>query len=270
MSEPTAIGPHADSLMRTIERVRQKAEVDMQAVEAREAERLAKYQGWAASPEGQAAIAEQKRAAAARRAAEQFKMWTAAAQQIRIPRRFVAATLQNVDPADFAPGTDITPIQATVERVRRYLSDEYPKGHALALCGLHGLGKSYAAAAALRVLFEHESYRGPMFWNATTLRTALMNLEKRGAIIADLLDGPMLVLDDLGLEYSREGDYWEGVLDTIFVEREGNLLLLLVTTNLNPEKLEQKLGPRAWDRLMGSWGAVFEVVGKSVRGKEAT
>jgi len=269
MSEPTAIGAHIGGFMATLERCKEKAARDMQALEAYEAKQREQYKAWAASPEGQVELADRARNVAEAREAEKFRMWTDAAKQIGIPRRFVAATVHNVNPADFLPGTDITPIQATIQRVRRYLTDEYPKGRALALCGLQGLGKSYAVAAALRVLFEHESYRGPMFWNATTLRTALMNLEKRGAIIDGLLTAPMLVLDDLGLEYSREGDYWEGVLDTIFVEREGNLLPLLLTTNLNPEKLEQKLGPRAWDRLMGSWGAVFEVVGKSVRGKEA-
>ena len=270
MSEPTAIGPHTDGFMEVLKRCQQKHGQDIQAAEAAEAKRLEAHRAWAASPEGQAELADRARKAAAEREAQKSRMWTAAAKQIGIPRRFVAATLQNVDPADFLPGTDITPIQATVERVRRYLRDEYPKGRALALCGLQGLGKSHAVAAGLRVLFEHETYRGPMFWNATVLRTALMNLDKRGAIIDGLLTAPLLVLDDLGLEYSREGDYWEGVLDTIFVAREGDMLPLLITCNLIPEKLEQKLGPRAWDRLMGSWGAVFEVVGKSVRGKEAT
>jgi DNA replication protein DnaC len=269
MSEPTAIGPHADGLMQVLERCREKNARLAQAAEAAEAKRLEERQAWAASPEGQATIAEQKRAAAARREAEAFKAWTEAAKQIGIPRRYFKATLKNVDHTDFLPGTDLTAIQATIERTRRYLNDDYPKGRALALCGLQGLGKSYAAAAALRSLFEHQSYRGPMFWNATVLRTALMNLERRGAIIDGLLTAPMLVLDDLGLEYTREGDYWEGVLDTIFVAREGDLLPLLVTSNLSPEKLEQKLGPRAWDRVMGEWGAVFEVVGESVRGREA-
>jgi DNA replication protein DnaC len=269
MSEPTVVGQHVDGFMAVLERCREKHGLDMQAAEAADAKRREEYRVWAASSEGQAELAARAQGAALAREVEKFKLWTAAAQQIGVPRRFVAATLQNVDPADFEPGTHITPIQATVDRVRRYVVEEHPHGRALALCGLQGLGKSYAVAATLRVLFEHEDYRGQMFWNATTLRTALMNLEKRGAIIDGLLTAPMLVLDDLGLEYSREGDYWEGVLDTIFVEREGNMLPLLVTTNLSPEKLEQKLGPRAWDRLMGSWGAVFEVVGKSVRGKEA-
>jgi DNA replication protein DnaC len=269
MSEPTAVGQHVDGFMATLERVKEKGLQDMQRQEAKEARRLEERRAWAASPEGQATIAEQKRAGAARCEAEQFRAWTEVAKQIGVQRRYLKATIGDVDLAQFLPGTDLTAIRATIERVRRYLRDDHPQGRALVLCGTPGTAKTYGASAALRVLFEHNTYRGQMFWNATVLRTSLMNLDRRGAIIEGLLTAPMLVLDDLGIEYTREGDYWEGVLDTIFVTREGDQLPMIVTSNLSLEKLAVKLGPRSWDRLLGEWGTMFEVVGESVRGKEA-
>jgi DNA replication protein DnaC len=269
VSEPTAIGKTLDGGFKAVlDRRREQSERELHEQEAREARELEEHRIWAASPDGRAALDAKAQATAAAHEAERFQTWATAAHEIGIPRRHFWATLRDVKPGDFPVGTDWTAVQASIDRVRLYMARDFPKGRALVLCGLAGTGKTNAVAAALRLLFDRTGCRDRQFWNGSLLRSALMDLDRRRAIETSFLTVPLLVLDDIGLEFSREGDYWEGALDTIFVGREGEMMPLLVTTNLTAEKLKVKLGPRVWDRLRGEWGAVSEIIGPSVRLKD--
>jgi DNA replication protein DnaC len=145
-------------------------------------------------------------------------------------------------------------------------NDDFGRGRALILCGTPGTGKTYCAAAAAGYIHrQNPKAIERLFWKASTLRASLMNLDRRGAIMDSLITSPFLVLDDLGMEFTRDGDFFEATLDAVVDEREANMRPLIITSNLTPERLAAKLGPRAWDRLSGDWGTIKTIVGPSAR-----
>jgi DNA replication protein DnaC len=187
------------------------------------------------------------------------------AQEVGIPARYFAALLTPVDQNAFPPGVGPV-IQQTVDRVMTYMNDDFGRGRALILCGTPGTGKTYCAAAAAGYIHrQNPKAIERLFWKASTLRASLMNLDRRGAIMDSLITSPFLVLDDLGMEFTRDGDFFEATLDAVVDEREANMRPLIITSNLTPERLAAKLGPRAWDRLSGDWGTIKTIVGPSAR-----
>jgi DNA replication protein DnaC len=218
------------------------------------------------TPEGQAEQERLVQEAEARAAAERTKIWLEAAATLGIPTRYRDARLVDINPEQF-PATDWTAAQAAINRVRKYLEIDFPHGRALGLAGPPGVGKTYAACAALHWVFERMGTRGRQFWPVSVLRASLMNLERRNEVFESIRTVPFLVLDDIGMEFSKGGDFFEVAMDAVLVEREANMLATLFTTNLDPDALAVRLGPRAMDRIRGEWGAIAQIVGPSLRRK---
>ena len=139
-------------------------------------------------------------------------------------------------------------------------------GTCLVLTGATGVGKSWAAVAGLRLVYEDGT-------DATALRFAyfpavcgrLLTPETRVGELNAVKGTGFLVLDDFGVEYVKEGGLIDAFLDEIIWYREAEMMPTIITTNLTTDLLKQRLPARLVDRLRGDWGRIYECPGESLR-----
>jgi len=168
-------------------------------------------------------------------------------------------------PGVFLPDVD-HPLQTdTLLTVEAFLGNQAASGRALVICGGHGVGKSFAAAVALRRSWNRLGPdRMAWFYFPKLVADLLTPGEGQGEILEDASKSFLAVFDDLGREYLKVGGAMDAKLDTIIYAREGNRLPTIFTTNQTPAELRDRLSSASWDRLKG-W-ATFEVCnGESLR-----
>lgn len=175
-------------------------------------------------------------------------------ERARIPQRFLNKRLDNFTARDKNR-------KKLVQDARRYVTgftfdhrahDKpiYPKG--LLMTGGVGCGKSHLAVAILReVIFK--GYSGLYYNSPDLLRDIRATFDRNSEITEDdLLEEvtttDLLVFDDVGAENSTQF-----VLDRFYLvinERYEACKPVIVTTNLNLEELENRLGERIVSRLL--------------------
>lgn len=139
-------------------------------------------------------------------------------------------------------------------------------GRALLMLGPTGVGKTYAAVAAMRAC-DRAARRGRAFFYFPALAGALLDRERSAKALEMAKKRDFVVFDDLGTEYFKEGGMLQAFVDEIFYEREGNALPTVITSNLTVEEFKTRMSDRIVDRLRGSWGRVVQVPGESMRRK---
>lgn len=131
----------------------------------------------------------------------------------------------------------------------------------LILFGPVGVGKTYAAVAALRPL--HDRGSTVAVWPVTTLLEATSpgGVDPAGAL-ASAIDADVLLLDDLGMERGTE---WAAERIYEVVNRRWlDSVPTIVTTNVpGPDAMVDAVGERVWSRLQD--GAVALRLGGSDR-----
>ena len=206
-------------------------------------------------------------------AQEAQALWIDKLGEIGIPLIYRGATLEGD--------------RAGVVRVREFMETW---GRCLLFLGDPGVGKTYASVAALRADFFYrirviepdggrssrttpklkgcgeEFYR---FVYVPKLINQYFDPTRRPEALK-ALGIPFLVLDDLGVEYLKDGGMAESFLDELFYEREANRLTTVITSNLNAKQLAERYSPRILDRLRGGWGSAFTIGGPSLRHQEPT
>jgi len=145
-----------------------------------------------------------------------------------------------------------------ISRARAYVEAEVEHGACLVLSGPTGVGKSWTAAAVL-----HEV--GGAFWFWPSACAGLLRPETRDATLEALRSERLILLDDFGMEYAKEGGLLEALTDEIVWYREAEILPTLITTNLAPDAMRSQWSARIVDRLRGRWASVFAVTGESLR-----
>ena len=175
--------------------------------------------------------------------------WSTRVDAIGIPTRLRAA--------EFGQGR-VTP---AMQRAGVYVRDDVEAGRCLVLTGPTGIGKSWAAVAALRAL----GHRHQHFWYFPALCGSLLNPETRSAALDDAKTIPLVAFDDFGVEYVKEGGLIDCFLDEIIWFRESEFKPTIITTNLTTDALKNRLPSRLIDRLRGDWGRIFECPGESLR-----
>ncbi len=168
---------------------------------------------------------------------------TGALRDVRVPKRLVEA------------------MAGTVRESKALREAQAWNGRGvLALCGGVGVGKSFAAAWALRRLlremFSPEDFRRPMSWGGTLddarrsmgwchVRDLTQAQEQDRRRLATL---PVLVVDDLGSENTtpvvRELFNW------MATTRHDERRVTIYTANLSVEALMERYGERFLDRLL--------------------
>lgn len=182
-----------------------------------------------------------RRAADLARAEMEAKM-----EQVAVPARFVGRTLDN-----FHADTEAQKYALTV--ARDYLENfgQYAKrGEGLILSGMPGTGKSHIAGAILQGLLPNRvglyvtcmgiirSIRGT--WRKDSERS-------EGEVLSLLREVPLLVVDEIGVQYGTDGEQTIlfDVLDGRYREMQPTILL----TNQDRAGFKSFIGERAYDRL---------------------
>lgn len=182
--------------------------------------------------------------------------WPDLAPRIGIPERLLGASFWH-------PEAKPT---AAMQRAQEFMAKgEYELGDCLVFTGPTGVGKTWAAAAALRAAYG----KPRRFWYFPALCGALLNPDTRSESLERAKQAPFAVFDDFGVEYVKEGGLIDAFLDEIIWHREANYLATIITTNLTTDALKQRLPARLVDRLAGEWGHVYECPGESLRGSDA-
>lgn len=179
-----------------------------------------------------------------------------------IPRRFRGVSFER------APVTDIAP--AVVREVRRYVDDieaRLDAGRGLWLMGDIGTGKTTLAMLVSKAALD--SGRSVAIYSLPRLlaeiRTTFDDQSDRSYV--DLLDRlgavDLLHVDDLGAEKTSE---W--VLEQLYAiinARYEDGRALVVTTNLDYERLQEQIGPRTVSRLVEICGDPLPLHGRDRR-----
>ena len=142
-------------------------------------------------------------------------------------------------------------------------------GWCLVLSGPKGCGKSTAAAYYLwekTKQAEAELPKDRRWWTASRVaRVSGFNDQ-----LENMMKLPVMVIDDLGVEYLDKNGYFNHRLDELIDERYSNYRKTIITTNLNPEDFQSRYEQRVTDRIRqgfkhGGDYACFNPEGKSLR-----
>lgn len=183
--------------------------------------------------------------------------WDRIGEAIGLPARLKPARLERDRPTQ------------AMSRATQYLREgEYAAGCCLVLTGPTGVGKSWAASAAMFELQRLPRVPARRFKYFPALCGALLDPHRRREALDEATKTHVLVLDDLGVEYVKDGGLIDTFLDEIIWTRESEYRPTIITTNLTTDQLKQRLPGRLVDRLRGDWGRVFECPGESLRGAQ--
>ena len=100
-----------------------------------------------------------------------------------------------------------------------------------------------------------------------------MGMEDENDVMKEMVETPLLVLDDIGKVERSDPRFVQRVLFGIIDGRYGNDLPIVLTSNLDPRRLEKYLGgagsnEASMDRLIEMAGQDFiKMVGESYRRK---
>jgi hypothetical protein len=160
---------------------------------------------------------------------------------------------------------------AAITAARELLDADPREWCLLVLAGPPGVGKTTAGGFAIAEWLRRsrtgaeldERGHGPRFVGVHRLG----RLSRYAVAAWEAIERcPLLVLDDLGMEYLDRGGYSVSVVDCVFSARYAAELPLIVTTNLDLFDFTARYGERVADRLRES-GRYVGCTGPSLRGR---
>ena len=153
------------------------------------------------------------------------------------------------------------PNETTAMKAIKQFLKEDKEAWCLVLSGPKGCGKSTAAAY---YLWDNTSFqvncppRIQRWWTAAKVaRVSSYNTE-----LENLMKTPVLVIDDLGVEYLDKNGHFNHRLDELIDARYSNFRKTIITTNLNKADFKDRYGLRITDRIREGFkhgGAYFEI-----------
>ncbi len=159
-----------------------------------------------------------------------------------LPPEYLGKTFENFE---------IGPNQRAVAQIHTYLQEKkYEKGEGLILVGPTGVGKTHLVAAIIHELAKMEEY--VVFLYTADFLDEIRETyddEYTGEDKFEMVrTATILVLDDLGTE--RMTDWAKEKITQLLNYRYNNLLPTIVTTNLSLDELRERIGERAFSRLL--------------------
>lgn len=173
-------------------------------------------------------------------------------ERARIPQRFTNKSLDNYN----CTGRDFgKQRKMLVHSARAYISGfnfktEYPKG--LLMTGPVGCGKSHLAVSILRGVIA-KGYSGLYYNSPDLMRDIRATFDKESEVteddlIEEVTTTDLLVFDDVGAENMTE--FVKDRFYLIINERYEGCKPVIITTNLDLEAMENRLGKRIVSRVL--------------------
>lgn len=160
---------------------------------------------------------------------------------------------------------------ADLERFRQTVSacktfvEAFPAGNNLLFCGSVGAGKTFLSNCIAKELIERGNL--VLYFSASALidtlsgRMGVSREETHGAE-QDLYDCDLLVIDDLGTEYTNA--YVASQLFSCLNERLLRRKSTLISTNLSLEDLRNKYSERIFSRITSNYD-IYKITGPDIR-----
>lgn len=167
-------------------------------------------------------------------------------RQTAVPARFIGRSLENWSVTNDG--------QAHALKVcREYVANfdsHHANGTSLVFSGAAGTGKSHLAAAILQAILPHHVGVYLTFMGMIRLIRETWHPEstrRESEVIAELGSLPLLVLDEIGVQYGTEAEHtllFE-VMDRRYRDQKPSILL----TNQNKDGFRRFVGDRVYDRM---------------------
>ena len=169
-------------------------------------------------------------------------------ERARIPARYLAKSIETFTARDKHRKMLVHSAQAYISGFT--FKADFPKG--LLMSGYVGCGKSHLAVAILRGIIE-KGYSGLYYNSPDLLRDIRATFQQDSDLTEDDLieqvtSVDLLVFDDVGAENMT--DFVKDRFYLIINERYEGCKPIIVTTNLDVDSLENRLGQRIVSRLM--------------------
>ncbi len=175
----------------------------------------------------------------------------------------------NYYPKNIDPDTSISPYNRMKEIYnfcKDYAEDFDTTSPSLFLHGKTGLGKTHLSLA-IAGLAVNKGF-GVIYGSAQNLLSKLererfsRSYEYKGNAEQSLLECDLLILDDLGAEFSTS--FTISAIYNIINTRISREMPVIINTNLTPEELEQKYSQRITSRIIGNYISL-QFCGRDIR-----
>lgn len=182
-------------------------------------------------------------------------------------------TLPSFDDVDFNVfNKNQEEIKKLYEIAKNYiLKFNESKKQNIIICGKTGVGKTYLTECMLNEAVNQNIfsiYQTAFNLNQTFLEYHLAKLEQKNKILNPILTCDLLIIDDLGSENKMNNvtiEYLYLVLDT----RLRNNLKTVITTNLNPDQVQNTYEDRVFSRIFNKQvSIVVNMTGEDLRFKK--
>lgn len=167
-----------------------------------------------------------------------------------MPDMFLEASFDNLDRDDR---------EAAIDGAHRWASGQM---NGLLLSGTVGVGKSRIAATAANEMLRRRKVDWISLPSLMVQAKAKLGGSDRDDMTRTLLGKRALVLDDI--DKTKATEFALDIILQAVEFRTGNLLPLLVTTNLNSTELKAQMGEAIYSRLIG-YGESYRVDGRDRR-----